>query len=86
MVECIAPTQFDIRTLPDLKKTLEELPGEEFFEIDLANVETMDAAAAQFLSSLEKYVENQGIEYSLKGLDNKIVQKVIAQICIQTGK
>ena len=86
MVECIAPTQFDIRTLPDLKKTLEELPGEEFFEIDLANVETMDAAAAQFLSALEKYVENQGNKYFLKGIDNKIVRKVIAQICIQTGK
>lgn len=86
MVECIVPTEFDIRALPEFKKKLESFQGDEALELDFSNVESMDAAAAQFLSSLEKYVENQGENYSLRGMDNKIVQRVIAQICIQIAK
>ena len=81
MVECIVPRQFDIRSLPEFKEKLVNLSHEEAVEIDLTNVESMDAAACQFLLSLKKTKLNQLDKFIFKGFANEQVQKAMGRVC-----
>lgn len=74
---------FDIRFLPEFQKHIEDFPSDKSIEIDLASVESMDTAAAQFLLSLKKTKLNQEDRFVLKGLNNPVVKNLLDQIGTQ---
>ena len=80
--KCIVPTEFDIRALPEFKEKLENFSGDEVLEFDFTNVESMDAAACQFLLSLKKTYINQSDKCIFKGLSSGVAGDILARLCI----